>query len=301
MNIHEYQLISTNIRRAGFTLVELLVVLGALALLFAVSIPAFRSFGRTSDLNNGAEEIMSALRLARERAAASEGASRWGVKFSTSTTPNQFILFKGNSYLSRDTAQDRMYRTPAAVEIFETGLTGGSEVVFARLTGTTTQAGMLRLRLAANPMASTTVAVDASGRVSRGDASGVSLPTPSPRDSRHVHVDYSRAVSTATENIVLTFEGGTTETIPIASNLEGGQIVWQGTVSVAGQNQTLGIRTHRLNNPDAQFSVRRDRRYNTKAVTLSLSGDASGTFLEYSADGLATLKTSVYASDPQWQ
>ncbi|MBX7259299.1 MAG: GspH/FimT family pseudopilin [Candidatus Hydrogenedentes bacterium] len=51
----------------GFTLLELLVVIGIMALLLAVGIPAFESFSKRS-LNSASPGLMSTLRLARQHA-----------------------------------------------------------------------------------------------------------------------------------------------------------------------------------------------------------------------------------------
>jgi len=76
---------------------------------------------------------------------------------------------------------------------------------------------------------------------------------------------------------------------------------WEGEFNVGGQIQKLKINIHRLNQPDSQFSIHRDRRYNSRALKIKLSGDGSGNFIEYSADGLNTISASIYASNIEWQ
>lgn len=290
-----------NRTRRGFALIELLVVLGAAALVFSLTMPALLGFRGSSDVNGGAEGVMQTLRRAEIQTVASRGASQWGVHFSTSTSPHRYTLFQGSSYALRVPSSDDVFQLPQGVEIFQVNLLGGgNEVVFGRVTGTTTQPGLIVLRLATAARFATT-SIDASGRVYPGGPE--SAPSgPSLVDSRHVHTVYSRAIATASENIVLSFDGGAVQTtVSIASSIVGGEIDWTGTTLVSGQSETIRIRTHRLNNPDTLFSIHRDRRYNTKGVTLQLSGDTSGTVVEYSADGLTTLKTSVHASTPEWR
>lgn len=286
----------------AFTLLELLIVIGMLGAVLALGAPTLLFFQRASALGDSAEDLVNTLRQAQGRAVASEGASQWGVKFATSASPQRFTLFKGSSYAGRVPSQDKAHTLPSAVELFRvTLLGGGDEVVFSRVVGTTSQAGTLALRLKANPARVATTSIEASGRILAGEASVSALPEPTPRDSRHAHVNYSRAIATATENITLAFEGGLTQTLSIAGNLKDNQLDWTGSVTVAGEPQTLTIRSHRLNAPDTQFSVSRDRSRNTRSVTLRLSADTSGTFLEYSADGLITTRTSIYASSPEWR
>lgn len=274
----------------SFTLIELLVIVGILIVLTGMSVPAFRFFGRESDLNNATQEIINVLKLAQNKTIASEGASQWGVYFLS----DQYILFKGNNYFSREISFDGISRLPESVEIYQTDLNGGnSEAVFDRILGTTNQFGMVDLRLKNDAAKTMTIYIENSGRI------GLASPqSPSDenriKDSRHVHLDYSRTIATSTENLILSFEGGVKETIVIADNIKDGQIFWQGE---------LKIHTHRLNDPilGTQFSIHRDRRYNNQALQIEISGDSSGYLVGYSADGLSTSKTSIFVANLQWQ
>ena len=141
----------------GITFSELLVVVAILIVLAALAIPTFLFFQEESDLSNSAEEIVSVLRLARNKTLASVEASQWGVYFSTSTVPHQYILFKGTDFASHSTSSDEAYKILGSVEISEItleDLNGGDppnpplcEVVFERLTGETYQPGEISLRL----------------------------------------------------------------------------------------------------------------------------------------------------------
>lgn len=116
------------------------------------------------------------------------------------------------------------------------------------------------------------------------------------KDSRHVHFDYSRVISTAAERLILTFDYDSSpivQEIIIADNLQDGQIIWEG--------QNIKIQTHRLNNPDTQFSLHRDGRYNTKSLKVELSGDASGDLIRYQANGQTAKGNSIYVTDPNLQ
>lgn len=285
---------------AAFTLVELVIVAAIIAILAAVTTPAFRYFQQKSDLNNSAQDLISALRLAQNKTAASQGQSQWGVYFSTSTSPNQYTLFKGANYASRDTQFDEPRKLAAAVEIYQIDLGGLSEVVFNKITGAAVSPGSLSVGLKIDFAQNKIIYIDALGQAgftappAISDASRI-------KDSRHVHFDYNRTISTPSENLILTFDGTTQQTLAIASNLKDGQIYWEGEVNVGGDIQKIKITTHKLNNPDTQFSVHRDRRYNNKSLKIELSGDISGSLLEYSANGLITTKTSIYAASSIWQ
>ena len=158
------------------------------------------------------------------------------------------------------------------------------------------------MRLKADQTQTKTIYIETSG------LSGTSSPlSPSDenriRDSRHVNFNYSRLIDTASEKIILTFEGGIVSEIVISQNLVGGQLDWEGEVEVAGSTEKLKIHTLLLNDPFnfTQFSIHRDRRYNIKALTITIDGDSTGYLVNYSADGSAADSTSSFVSNLQWQ
>lgn len=286
----------------SFTLIEVLIIIGILIILIAITFPAFLFFRKDSDLNNSAQQVINTLRFAQNKTLASEGDSQWGVYFDISGDPHQYVLFKGENYLARDVFFDEIHDLPSSIEIFEINLEGESEVIFHRLNGNTSQFGNISLRLKSDNSKFKEIHVQASGKISL-EQEPASEDIYRIKDSRHVHFDYGRLIDTATtgEKIILNFEGGVAEEIIIGDNLKSGQIYWEGEVDVFGQVQKMRIYTHRLNNPDTQFSINRDRRFNNVSLEMTISGDFSGTLVEYSADGLTTNSTSIFVSNLQWQ
>jgi len=285
--------------KKGVTLVELSVIIGILIVLVAFSTPVFIFFQKRSALSNSSEEMVSALRAAQNKTLASEGASQYGVYFDSLTSPHQYILFKGSDFASRDSSFDKVYQLPKTLEIYQINLGGVNEVVFERLTGITNQSGDVSLRLKSDITKTRTIYIEGSGQVSFAEPV---IPADSRvKDSRHLHFDYSRIIDTSFEKITLTFNSTVNKEIVISENLETGQIYWEGEVDISGDVQKIKIHTHRLNNPDTQFCVHRDRRYNDKSLEIFLSGDGSGSIVEYSADGLTTTFNSIYVSNLIWQ
>ncbi|TSC75842.1 MAG: Uncharacterized protein G01um101430_12 [Parcubacteria group bacterium Gr01-1014_30] len=284
----------------GFTLTELLVVIGVLLILTGISASAILVLQRESDLNRSADEVINALRLAQNRTLASEGADQWGVYFDNTGITHQYTLFKGSDYVSRDTSFDTTNKLASSVEIFDINLGGGSEIVFERITGLASQFGSISLRLKSDTSRVREIFIQESGRVTL-DQETSPPDTDRIADSRHVHVDYSRLIDTMSEILTLTFDGGVSQDIIISQNLQGGQIFWEGEVDVSGDLQKIQIQTHRLNNPDTQFSIKRDRRYNNKSLIIPIDQDASGSIIEYSTDGLNVTSTSIFVTQFQWQ
>lgn len=288
--------------KKAFTFIELIIVIAIFLALTTFSLSAFFRFRRESALTNNAEEIIGALRMAQNRTLISKNLSRYGVYFKTTVSPHQYILFQGESYALRNDSFDETYEISSDVKIFEIDLAGGSEVVFNRLTGTTSQSGAISLRLDKDHSKTKIIHIKDSGQVSLVDFPVVS-DAERIKDSRHVHFNYSRIIDTTNETITLTFSGSTpvTEEIVLVDNLSDGQIYWEGAVNVDGDNQYLKVHTHRLNNLDTQFCIHRETDENNKALVITISGDGSGSLVEYSADGSVTIFPSIFCDNSQWQ
>jgi len=151
-------------KKNSFTLIELLVIIGTMIVLMALAAPAFRIFQKESELTNSAEEIINTLRLAQNKTLASEGASQWGVYFSTSTSPQQYVLFQGTDYDSRVVSSDEIHKLPKSIEIYEINF---EAIVFERISGKVSASikQSISLRLKADPSKTRTIYIENSGQV----------------------------------------------------------------------------------------------------------------------------------------
>lgn len=283
----------------GLALIELLVVMGILLLLAAITIFGLRTFQQDSTLYNHTQAIIHTLRLAQNKTLASEGASQYGVYFDDSTTPHRYILFQGTSFASRDPILDELFQLPNPLAISNISLGGAKEVVFDRISGSTSQSGQISLQIVADPSKTSTVYIEGSGAVGT-IAPAIPSDAAREKDSRHVHIEYGRTINTATEKLVLTFAAATQEII-LSQHIQGGQIYWEGEVTDGGQVQKLKIHTHRLNDISlgTQFSIHRDQRFNTKPLTIDIDAAADpdpGTLIRYDVNGQITPGTSSYVS-----
>ncbi len=269
----------------GFTIVEILVVVAIFGVLLGSSVVMLSSLRLGPDLESEARALQRVFELARSRTIASEGDAKYGVYIDVGTSPQQYVLFQGNDYASRQVSEDEVYKLRETVEFGSVSFGGGSEATFERIEGIPNNTGSALLRLTASPSNTKTVYVVDSGAV---EIDSSSIPSDNDRvvDTRHVHIDYGgREIDLITETIVLNFDSGAKiETVIIADYLSGGQIVWGGTVTVGGEDQALRIRTYKLNEGagyDTQFSVHRDLRWNTKPLLITVSGDGTGKLIEY--------------------
>ncbi len=288
---------------SGFTLIELLATVGALIILCLIGLFAFYNFQEQVDIGSNFAEMVSAIKLSQSKALASENNSQWGVYFSTST-PSSYTIFQGVDYASRTTSFDEVHLLPEQVELWAVDLSSSNQVVFNKITALPNQTGRVSLRLKNKPAVSKTVFIIDSGTIEF--ATSTLSDNTRVKDSRHLHIDYSRIISTTTESVVLIFNEGVdqvVEQIPIAGNITAGNFFWQGKIEVDGETQQIIVHTHRLNSPDSQFCVHRDRRFNSVSLLVDIDGDtgASPNIVGYTAEGSVIDGFSVSADPPLWQ
>ncbi|EKE15716.1 MAG: hypothetical protein ACD_11C00108G0010 [uncultured bacterium] len=122
--------------KKGFTLVEILLVIGIISLISGISIPVYQSFQTKNNLDVAVDNAVQALRRAQMLSQAVNGDSNWGVKFQSGS----MVLFKGASYATRDANYDEIFDLPTT--IVASNLT---EIVFAKFTGFPTATGTTTL------------------------------------------------------------------------------------------------------------------------------------------------------------
>lgn len=278
----------------GFTLIEIIVAIAILTILFSVSILYYSTASESAKLSTASQDIISNIKLAKDRTVASLASSSYGMHFENS----QYVMFRGTSYSASD-PNNIFYALPVGMEIANISLEGGGvDIIFDRITGKVGNNGSIDVRVASDISKLKTISIPVSGEAAV--VSQTLAPTGTRvADSRHIHFTYSQD-ATNTTNLVLDFPGYTTSNIAFQDYLNVGKTAfdWSGTISVGGENQTLRILTHSLNTSVADFSITRDLRYNTKALNISLDGQ---NLVNYDASGNVTQGSSVNVSAPQIQ
>lgn len=92
-------------KQAGFTLLELMLVVAMMGLIAVFSITLGSGFLWRSDLSSAVSTTVASLRHAQALARAQAGDMDWGVHIGN----NQLIVFQGNNFVSRDITKDEEY------------------------------------------------------------------------------------------------------------------------------------------------------------------------------------------------
>lgn len=149
------------VRRAGFTLVELMIVIAILAILTTVGAPFLANSVGKNELKTTAWEMADTLRRAQSQTMAGNGSTGWGVHFEST----QYVFFQGATYNAADPDNITAPLSPS-LSIDSIALNGGgTEVLFTSKKGVTGQYGDIQITDAGNNTVST-VTVTAAGVIS---------------------------------------------------------------------------------------------------------------------------------------
>lgn len=124
----------------GFTLLELLLVVGIMAVIFGLALPFALNTKFTNELDAATENLITTLKEAQSQSIAGEGDVPYGVYFDTGASPKTYTIYKGTSYADRDASFNTGgYGTTElpknAIITFAPAAWTSNEITFARLTG----------------------------------------------------------------------------------------------------------------------------------------------------------------------
>ena len=137
----------------GFSLIEIVVVMGILAILGSlglfVAIDQYRSYALSAETST----IVSLLQKARNQAINNLGQSRHGV-FLDNTN---YTLFEGTDYASRVQGYDEIIPKSPAVT-----MGGLQEIIFKQLNGESSTIGNITI---SNPQKTSVISINSEGRI----------------------------------------------------------------------------------------------------------------------------------------
>lgn len=150
-----------NLSGKAFTVIELVIVVGAATILVAIAAGVYISFLKKSYVDINAREMQSVLNLARIQTLSSEEEQSFGVHIDDIN--NEYVLFEGNTYNSSN-PNNKSFNLHTKVSIGSINIRGGGrDIVFERLTGETSNFGVITLVDTSNSALQLEICVHPSG------------------------------------------------------------------------------------------------------------------------------------------
>ncbi len=143
----------------GFTLIELILVCVVLAIIAVFAVGNLSSYRAEQTLRTEALAIVSIINDARSKTLASLDSSEYGVHIESGAV----VSFVGDSFDSND--PDNIEHTlPSILEINNITISGGSDIIFERLSGETTNVGSFEIETTSGSL-NRTISILATGQV----------------------------------------------------------------------------------------------------------------------------------------
>jgi len=120
----------------AFTLIEITLIIALLTVILMVAVPYGLRFFNIERLNGVSRQLLESLRLSQFQSMYQDMDNSFGIYI----RQDQFVLFRGKSYIERDIQYDQIYYLPEQIDI-----RGLIEIVFAKLTGLPDQSGEIIL------------------------------------------------------------------------------------------------------------------------------------------------------------
>lgn len=118
----------------GFSLLELLIVIGIMAVLLVAGGGMYRNFGKSVELSATSQTIAADLRQMQSKAMVGEGGYKWGVHFVKDAEGDYYTLFSTDGTNSTTTATT----TLSSGITFADPASGYKDIIFNKITGNTT-------------------------------------------------------------------------------------------------------------------------------------------------------------------
>lgn len=130
------------LNRSGFTLIEIIVVLGIVFLIATSSTVLLFSVQSNNAREVIASEIVTVLRSAQSRSMSGESQSEFGVQF----FPNKYVEFEGDTYVEEGIGNTE-HLLPVGTSLSDIDFGGATAVCFNRITGEASNSGSVDINV----------------------------------------------------------------------------------------------------------------------------------------------------------
>jgi prepilin-type N-terminal cleavage/methylation domain-containing protein len=154
-----------NSNSKAFTLIELIISIGILAILAGVGFINIINYRHRQDLTSTAQEIIEVLRNSQNRSLSQEGGGRWGVYFNNPTgAANDFYeLFQGADYATATSVSKSVLPSNIQFDIPASG--SSSTIIFSPITGLPNAGATVKISLISSQTSSSTITVNSNGKI----------------------------------------------------------------------------------------------------------------------------------------
>lgn len=291
----------------GFTLIEVLIVIVIVSIIAAISIISWQSFSDEANLGNTAKMIESKIKLAKSYTLSATNDVNYGIHLDAGNV----TIYPANLAYDPLGSNNQIFPLTQGVEIYN-GV--GNDIVFNRLTGITSNAGTIGVRIISRPSKIKTITINSQGQTGTEvfEASAVSEIMEDPGhgiNSRHIHFNLSAWSIQNYDTLRLEWTGTgvavpVTKDIDMSShfNADKSSFDWEGSETVDSTLQTLRIHTLSMDASSALICVIRDRMKNNESLNIYFIQGATvkriATYTEEAAGTVSVLPNYTFVDNP---
>lgn len=161
-----------NKRTSGFTLLEILIVVGITVIIAGFSAYAFFGYQASQQVEDNARSLVAILKSAQEKSIGRDSDSRWGVFFNTQPQRDSYYLYQVDEGLlvsgeytdaPGSIIDQRTLRASVRIILPDSKVT--STIIFAKNTGFPSETATIEIRNIADPSITRNVIISTNGLI----------------------------------------------------------------------------------------------------------------------------------------
>lgn len=157
----------------GFTLIEIMMVLGIVIIAAMVVLTSLGQFARQRNLETSTRSLVALLRDAQNRAIGQEDGRYWGVRVENLDVNDRYFLFNATSAIPITVNTSTTSFLKGSAEFLEPSLNTNTTIIFDKISGSLIQASCpspgvsstIQIGLVSDPSNSSTIKIYCNGLI----------------------------------------------------------------------------------------------------------------------------------------